>query len=369
MSENTNNIIPTVLFNRVTWPWMESRSGYDLIVEYLESGGFGMKSHSIHVPHSNLNFLQRRTLKSFYWSLRPHESHTLAHAWAEREVMKMSRKVSPDLIYYLVGDKCLSLAGARPESFRGKLMATLHQPPAWWKLHHTRHEYLRCLEAAITMSSEQAEFFSELIKGPVIFIPHGVDTVFFSPSQEPESTRPFHLFVGHHHRDFEALYQTVEKVLKTDPGIDFYFVIPYSARTSTSLRRMARHSRCHFFAKLNLDELRSLYRRAVSLFMPVVDATANNALVEAMACGLPLVGTDCQGLRDYCSESAGVFIEGNDPDMFVSALSRMVSDSGMRDEASKAARKEAEENLAWPLIAKRTFEVIQSVAIGNKSTS
>lgn len=40
------------------------------------------------------------------------------------------------------------------------------------------------------------------------------------------------------------------------------------------------------------------------LLVVLLDSTANNSLLEAMACGMPMVTTDLQGVRDYVARSA-----------------------------------------------------------------
>ena len=45
--------------------------------------------------------------------------------------------------------------------------------------------------------------------------------------------------------------------------------------------------------------LRALYHLSDLFFLPFVDAVANNAIVESIACGVPVVVSDVGSLRDY----------------------------------------------------------------------
>jgi glycosyltransferase involved in cell wall biosynthesis len=52
-------------------------------------------------------------------------------------------------------------------------------------------------------------------------------------------------------------------------------------------------------------ELVGLYRSADILFLPVINATANNAILKALACGTPVISTLVGGVPDYVNDESG----------------------------------------------------------------
>jgi glycosyltransferase involved in cell wall biosynthesis len=68
------------------------------------------------------------------------------------------------------------------------------------------------------------------------------------------------------------------------------------------------------------------------------------APIEAMACGLPLVATDAQGVRDIVEgeEHGGIVVARDDVEAFGRALLRLVDDAAARAELGRRARERVE---------------------------
>jgi len=119
---------------------------------------------------------------------------------------------------------------------------------------------------------------------------HGIDTDFFTPRTEARREGPFRcVTAGHWLRDWTA----VRAVAVALPDVEFHVVTD----RDTGLAGLA-NVRTH----RNVDDatLRSIYQQSDALFLPLVQSTANNTLLEGIACGLPAVSTDLP--------SVGIFI-------------------------------------------------------------
>ena len=95
------------------------------------------------------------------------------------------------------------------------------------------------------------------------------------------------------------------------------------------------------------ETLAELYRTADTLLLPPTDSTANNALLEGIASGLPVVATDLPALRAYLPNCGAAFVPNNSVDAFFAALRSLRQHPSLRHMMGCAARARAAE-LAWP---------------------
>jgi len=124
------------------------------------------------------------------------------------------------------------------------------------------------------------------------------------------------------------------------------------------------------------DELTAVLSAGTVFVCPSVYEPLGIVNLEAMACGLPVVGTATGGIPEVVDDGVtGVLVpieqvsDGTgtplDPDQFVAdlgaALASVVSDQARAAEMGKAARRRVEEHFAWEAIAEQTMEVYRSV--------
>lgn len=87
-----------------------------------------------------------------------------------------------------------------------------------------------------------------------------------------------------------------------------------------------------------------------------------NVLVEAMACGAPVVATRSAGTDDIVNDGVDGFLVGrHTPDAVAASLMRLLLDRSMRDRMAAAARESAE-RFARPVIA-RAYDAVLSEAL------
>jgi glycosyltransferase involved in cell wall biosynthesis len=221
-----------------------------------------------------------------------------------------------------------------------RTVVTFHQTPQVLREIVTG-DLLRWVDQVVLVSPSQLPFFLEYVPDDRLdVILHGIDIEFFYP---PASRRDIGSFrcitVGHWLREWNVLRQIASAL----PEIRFDIVTGFE----TGLNGLA-NVRIH----RNIDDgtLAELYRTVDILLLPLSDSTANNALLEGMASGLPVVATDLPAVRSYLLESGGMLVPNNSLEGFVAALQSLRQNIQLRHAMGLSARARAEE-LAWPRLA------------------
>jgi glycosyltransferase involved in cell wall biosynthesis len=244
---------------------------------------------------------------------------------------------------------CLALA---PSHVRSRLIVFMHQPPSWHRLYWRNHQCLEGLGGIACLSEELAGYMRSLSSTHVYTVRHGVALNFFNPSDRPTPSPVIKLLVvGQWLRDFDTLVKAFEIINTSIPSVQLDCVIPRFARTSDHLLRLARFPNVRWHSDLSVEQLRSLYQEATLLFLPLVDATANNTIVEALACGLPIISSAVGGIPAYVVEPFGKLCRAGDPEDHAQAAMSWLNDPARHLLRKQKARAFAEAQLDWTKIA------------------
>jgi glycosyltransferase involved in cell wall biosynthesis len=259
------------------------------------------------------------------------------------------------VLHFLQGENSYRYAGLIPGNPRRRLVATLHLPPSCFGAYVGTTVHLERLDALVLVARNQLAIVDGLRRRPATFVvPHGIDTDFFRPAGFPVDDAPC-LMVGQWLRDLPVLRETVGRVRAARPATRFVLVLP--AEQASAWRGVAGVE-----VRSCLDDaaLLETYRHAALLVMPLLDCTANNSLLEAMACGLPSVVSDVGGIRDYVDRNCARLVRAGKPDDMAEAVLDLLRDPVARETMGRAARQRAE-TFAWPRVAQQILSVYEAV--------
>lgn len=323
---------------------------------HTKSGGFdrlgSMLSGRV-VSRRPLGRWRRVERKLFYRGWRSPE-HLLDYGYedglVEREAVAEAKRRGSGLIHYLYGDEQMH-AALESSVGSGVLVAgTFHLPYFRSRERFERWEKrMRAgLAAGTAVSSELARDLNEFFGDERIrYIPHGVDTEVFRPGVGRESGGRLELaVVGGHMREFRLIHRIVDMCRWRGLPVDFVYVGPeYCHRYFTGCEGV------RLLANVPEEGLVKVYQEADALLLPVEAATANNSLIEGMACGLPVMSTRCAGIDDYLDDEAGWLLENGDFEAWMRLIGQLCEDRRVLAEKAQKAREKAL-TFSWEVVAR-----------------
>lgn len=282
------------------------------------------------------------------------------NAWlAEAEALVACATTKAEVVHAVDGELVLWLLPRIPAALfaggrRPRMVASFHQPPTLLGA-MVPPGLLGRLDAVVLMCEAQRAALADAVEASRLHvIPHGVDAAFFTPGPRAPGPEFRLLMVGHWLRDHAAAFAALG--LLREAGLDACLRLvtprpPLRVPPGVSVE-----------AGLDDAALRQAYRDADALLLPLEDATANNAILEAMACGRPVVSTDVGGVAEATGEAARLVPRG-DARALAEAVLALAADAPAAAALGRAARARAEA-LDWPRIAARHAALYADLARG-----
>ncbi|MFB9276745.1 glycosyltransferase family 4 protein [Cohnella cellulosilytica] len=182
----------------------------------------------------------------------------------------------------------------------------------------------------------------------------GVDTSLFRPEPDREALREA---LGLERARFTVLYAgrlapekqpevAVEAVRRfaEHTGADAELLLAGDGPSAESVRALAERLgvQARFLGALPQAELRRRMAASDALIFPSATETFGNVVLEAMACGLPVIGAAGGAVPDHIRHGDnGLLCPPGDADAFAAALSRLHGDAGLRAILSATGTREA----------------------------
>ena len=228
-----------------------------------------------------------------------------------------------------------------------------------------RRPFQRMLDrhaAAIAVSRAAQDAMSRYFNAPWEIVPNGVDTSFFHPNGgRVGSTPPRLLWLGRiePRNDLGTVLAAMPRILDHHPGAELTVVGdgPWRGRLERAARPLGPAVRFVGYAGA---ERPAYYAGADVYLCPTTRASFGVTLLEAMACGTPLVVSDIPAFKDLAADGAAVFAPCGDSDGWAAAVNGLLDDAPRREAMGRAGRAVAE-RYAWPVVAQRVLDVYRRV--------
>lgn len=186
---------------------------------------------------------------------------------------------------------------------------------------------------------------------PVMVLPNGVDASLFHPAtaQSGEDRGLLLLFVGRvvHQKGLDLLLDALVDV-SADVRVEIVGDGPERAALEHQLIRLGLLSRVRFRGWLDRDALPACFAAADALIFPSRDEGMPNAVLEAMAAGLPVIATAVRGLTEVVVDGdTGWLVQFGDRAALAVAIEQCRADPEDRRRRGQNGRRRIERLFSW----------------------
>ena len=185
------------------------------------------------------------------------------------------------------------------------------------------------------------------------------------------SDEEFLLYVGgiSPHKNLSTLVNAFDRLLKGrhDSPLKLVLVGDYKGDSFFSaypslrdqIHTLGLDDRVIFTGYVPDDDLACLYNAASALVFPSLEEGFGLPAVEAMACGTPVVASDCGSLPEVIG-SAGRYFDPRDPDDMARVLAQIIDDTELRYSMGRAGVLRSKEFL-WNKAAHETLSIFDEL--------
>lgn len=321
-----------------------AHSGYNTIFEYM-----GLA----HADGGVLSWLASHIPRAIRWRLHILRPQDVDDEGLIPELKALSTTASstPGICHFIYGEDTYFYTPLWQNKNKD-IVATYHYPPDRLS-ERVNRAILPHLSAIILMSESQRPWFEQYVPSEKLHvIHHHVNTDFFTPITHEKPATPIRIMsVGGILRDTVLLLEVAKELTKTfgESNIEFDLLMNPSAN-----KELSEMPNVKFHSSISDEALRSLYQNCDVGFMPLLDCTANNAVLEMMACGKAIVSTDVGGISDYLDDAGAILIPTESTACEVSSsIAQLLNNTPLISSMGQHNRHRAETEFSLPATAKK----------------
>lgn len=266
----------------------------------------------------------------------------------------------------------LSAGAARLSRFihRRPIVATLHGSDifqgargklgAW-----ITHWILQGCDALITISQALMKATTQLgIPAEAIkVIPEPIDVERFNISSKLRM--PLILYVGSliERKGVIYLIEALSRLASIHPSLQLVVIGkgPERERLENVVADSALTKRVAFIGSQPSDTVRKWMQRAKIFVLPSIEEGLGVVLIEALACGTPIVASDVGGIPDVVTPDVGLLVPPASSELLAKAIDQLLRDDQLHARMSKNSRQRAEKYFDSNQIATKLITIYREV--------
>jgi phosphatidylinositol alpha-mannosyltransferase len=212
--------------------------------------------------------------------------------------------------------------------------------------------------------SEQARLAAcPFVPGHYEVIPNGVE---IPPGIEPENRAERVVFAGRHdpRKGLPVLLRAWPRLRASGVRLRVLGADPLAVRLLLARLRLSEEG-IDILGYVDDDTLTEELAAAKLLVAPSLgNESFGMTITRAFACATPVVASDIPGYREVVTEETGALVPPGESGALAETVAALLGDEAVRTERGRAARRRAEREYAWPMLARRLADCYERVLAG-----
>lgn len=204
---------------------------------------------------------------------------------------------------------------------------------------------------------------------PIGMIPNGVDADRYRPHERRSGSPARLVFVGRlaRQKGLDLLLEAVARLPGREAALDIVGDGPERERLEGLAASREAGCPVRFLGWRSGDDLVACYQSADVFVVPSRDEGMPNTVLEAMACGLPVVGSRISGIEEAVRDGeTGLLFPPGDVGALADTIARLMADGGERARMGAAARDRVRGAFTWASAGEAYARLIRDVLSGNE---
>lgn len=303
----------------------------------VENFAPNIKIHFLPIKKEQLHYWKQREVLSYSWlaynyikRLVKEKKFDLAHAFFALPCGWLASHFQADFPYIV------SLRGSDVPGFNQRL------DKFNWLLRPVFRQVLDNAAAVIANSDDLRKLALKSWSGKIKVIPNGVDTTQFRPiseSHEQNNNKFFKIITVSRlveRKNLDLLIQSLALVKDTNWQLEIIGTGTQETELKQLTQKLGVTERVKFYGYIPHDQLPNYYQQADLFVLPSENEGMSNALLEAMACGLPVLVKDTGAARQLVNGN-GVIFKQNNANLVAEVLTNLMVDKKRLKQMAKVS--------------------------------
>jgi glycosyltransferase involved in cell wall biosynthesis len=233
--------------------------------------------------------------------------------------------------------------------------------PLTSKLH--KRTIRKCAKIIAITDQTKSLYIKTFDEGNISVIPFGVDTEMFKPASFGEQRDVCEVLYAGSLYALKGVGDLIRAIADVEKhGLKANLTIVGEGQQKEELVALARalgiQEHVKFEGFVPYSEMPQYYKRCDIFCFPTMGEPFGKAVVEAMACGKPVIATNIGGPAEIIQDRVdGILVPPSNPEEIAKQIMELVQDEHERRRLGERARKSAVDRFSWSKIAEKYHEL------------